>query len=291
MRILGLVTLRLVSFFRRKRFDLCNQVSISIHLDRISSALHSFSGITKLADHLACMAVAMSTAVNKFTAASIYAMENKHLAHNCSGLDFDTRAFFYYLEVAPAFVVRRLYGLVCGTTLSPCNAPCCHFVFNLQSHAVCYLALVSLWVCDLLYSCSTVLCRSVIKVVPCVGSATLSHVCWVFLRIVACCGAGLLDRSCYSKVVRRIVACVLFHVVLFHTLPCHHRRLVRQQEQRFVLCQMRTSQRCNIVPHKCLQLFVTSRINAASERCLMSVLASQHYKRSWKEGCTYVSLA
>ena len=88
MRILGLVTLRLVSFFRRRRFDLCNQVSISIHLDCMSSALHSFSGIIKLADHLACMAVAMSTADNKFTAESIYAMENRHHAHSCSGLDF-----------------------------------------------------------------------------------------------------------------------------------------------------------------------------------------------------------
>ena len=193
---------------------------------------HSFSGIIKLADHLACMAVAMSTADNKFTAASIYAMENRHHAHSCSGLDFATRAFFYYLEVAPAFVVRRLCGLVCGTNLSLCNAPCCHFVFNLQSHAVCYLALVSLSVCDLLYSCSTVPCRSVIEVVPCFGSATLSHVCWVFLRIVACCGAGLLGRSCYSQVVRRIVACVLFYVVLFHTLPCHQGRLVRHQELR-----------------------------------------------------------
>ena len=128
MRFWCLVTLRLVSFFRRRRFDLSNQVSISINLDCISSALHPFSGIIKLADHLACMAVALSTADNKFTAASIYDMENRHHAHSCSGLDFATRAFFNYLEVAPAFVVRRLCGLVCGTNLSLCNAPCCHFV-------------------------------------------------------------------------------------------------------------------------------------------------------------------
>ena len=130
MRILGLVTLRLVSFFRRRRFDLCNQVSISIHLDCISGALHSFSGIITLADHLAGFAVAMSTADNKFTAASTYALENRHHAHSCSVLDFATRAFFIYLEVAPAFVVRRLCGLVCGTVLSLCIAPCLHFCFN-----------------------------------------------------------------------------------------------------------------------------------------------------------------
>ena len=45
-------------------------------------------------------------------------------------------------------------------------------------------------------------------------------------------------------------------------------RLVRHQGLRLCCAKTRTSQRCNIVPHKCLQLFVASRINAASERCV-----------------------
>ena len=116
-------------FVRSRRFDLCNQVRISIHLDCISGALHSFSGIITLADHLAGFAVSISTADNKFTAASTYALENRHHAHSCSVLDFATRAFFIYLKVAPAFVVRRLCGLVCGTDLSLCIAPCLPFCF------------------------------------------------------------------------------------------------------------------------------------------------------------------
>ena len=161
MRILGLVTLRLVSFFRRRRFDLCNQVSICM-----SSALHSFSGIIKLADHLAwrwrCQLPTTSSLRHLSTLWKTGTTRTAVLALTLSHVPF-----FYYLEVAPAFVVRRLCGLVCGTNLSLCNATCCHFVFNLQSHAACYLALVSLSVCDLLYSCSTVPCRSVIEVVPC----------------------------------------------------------------------------------------------------------------------------
>ena len=202
MRNLGLVTLRLVSFFRRGRFDLCNQVSISIHLDCISSALHRFSGIIKLADHLACMAVAMSTADNKFTAASIYAMENRHHAHSCSGLDFATRAFFQLLGGCPCICCAS--AVWSGVWHQPLSVQCSLLSLLFQSLVACsffYLALGSLSVCDLLYSCSTVPCRSVIEVVSCFGSATLSHVCWVFLRNVVCCGTGLLGKSCYSQVV------------------------------------------------------------------------------------------
>ena len=136
MRFLGLVTLRLVSFFRRRRFDMCNQVSISIHLDCFSSAFHPFSGIIKLADHLACMAVATSTADNKFTAASIYAIENRHHAHSCSGLDFATRTFFQLLGGCPCIICAS--AVWSGVWHQPLSVQCSllSLCFNLQSHAV-----------------------------------------------------------------------------------------------------------------------------------------------------------
>ena len=166
LRTLGLVTLRLVPFFRCRRFDLCNQDSISINLGCISSALHRFSGIINLADHLACVAVALSTADNKFTVACFYAVEHRHHAHNCSGLDFAARAFFSCLEVAPAFVVRRLCGLVCGTYLSLRARLLEVTMFQSPVAGGFCLALVSLSVCDLLYSRATAPCRSLPEVVP-----------------------------------------------------------------------------------------------------------------------------
>ena len=109
--------------------------------------------------------------------------------------------------------------------------------FNLQSHAVFYLALVSFSVCDLLYSCSTVPCRSVIEVVPCFGSATLSHVCWVFLRNVVCCGAGLLGKSCYSQVVRRnCCLCPVLRGAVSH-VAVSSRASGQASGATFVLCQ------------------------------------------------------
>ena len=74
----------------------------------------------------------MSTADNKFTAASIYAMENRHHAHSCSRFDFATRAFFNYLEVdcvvwcvAPTFLCAML--LVVTVFQSPVA---CSFLFG-----------------------------------------------------------------------------------------------------------------------------------------------------------------
>ena len=136
---MGLVTLRLVSFFRRRRFDLSDQDSISINLCCISSALHPFSGIIKLADHLACAAVAMSTSGTKFTVAWSNVEENRHHVHNCSGLDFSARAFFGILEVAPPFVcASAVCSGVWHLPLSVQGSLKSLISFNLQSRAVLF---------------------------------------------------------------------------------------------------------------------------------------------------------
>ena len=78
---------------RRRRFDRDNQGGITIILGDIYIALHPFSGFIKLADLLAYEEVALLTSGNKFTVAWSYDVENRHHAHNCSGLDLSARAF------------------------------------------------------------------------------------------------------------------------------------------------------------------------------------------------------
>ena len=122
--------------------------------------------------------------------------------------------------------------------------------------------------CDLLCSCSTVPCRSLIEVVPMLWkwhaqSRLLGISAQRCVLRSGITGQELLLASCSVKLLP--VSCSTW---CCFTL-CRVIKGVRSGIRGYVcVAKARTNQRCNIVPHKCRQLFVTSRINAASERCV-----------------------
>ena len=88
-----------------------------------------------------------------------------------------------------------------------------------------------------------------------------------------------------------IVACVVFCVVLFDTLPCHQGLPVRHQGLR-LCCAKRERVRGATL---CLtNVFSYLSHHGSMQRqndVFMLVLGLQYYKRSWKEDCTYGTLA
>ena len=115
--------------------------------------------------------------------------------------------------------------------------------------------------------------------------------CTFLFRVCIACGAGLLGKSCYSQVVRRnCCLCPVLRGAVSH-VAVSSRASGQASGATFVLCQTRTSKRCNIVPHKCLQLLVTSRFIAALERCGHVSSGFAILLTFMEEGCPYVILA